>query len=438
MKTKLNRRDFITKSSMGIMATTAGIVTLGNAKGFSDEYGELPKIKEYRTLGRTGFRVSDIGCGCILSNSEGILKALIAAGVNFVDTSEAFWQNQEIIGKVVMEADRDSLFVNTKIMVAENEKPENVANRIKKFLERTGLNYINGMMLWNANTVKGTKNEAFQMAFESLKKEKLVQFTGISCHGTNYVDNPEDSMEDVVSTAILSGHYDIVMFVYNYVQHQMGENILKLCKQNNVGSLLMKTDPFGGYVLNVMNQVNDIKAKNDSIPANLKIVYDKYIQKQKEAQPFLQQHGYMNDQNYKKAALSFVLNHPQVSSSLISFRNFDDVNEYISLSGSRLDEDQISFIGALKRDFGFSYCRHACGKCETSCPSHVPVNKIMRYNHYYVAQGRTDYAIQKYKYLDGNNAAHCATCNGFCEQACPYQVSIQSLLTMAHSHLLIC
>lgn len=419
------------------MAATAGIVALGNAKGFSNEDQGIPKIKEYRTLGRTGFKVSDIGCGCILSNSEGILKSLLAAGVNFIDTSEAFWQNQEVVGKVVMEADRDSLFVNTKIMVAENEKPENVAIRIKKFLERTGLNYINGMMLWNINSTKSTVNEPFQKAFEMLKKEKLVQFAGISCHGSNYIDNPDDSMEDIVSKAIQSGNYDIVMFVYNYVQHQMGENILKLCEQENVGSLLMKTDPFGGYVLNVMNQVNAIRAKNDSIPKNLKVVYDKYIQKQKEAEPFLQQHGFMNDRNYKKAALSFVLNHPQVSSSLITFRTFEDVNDYICLSGSRLDQDQISFISALKRDFGFSYCRHACGKCESSCPSRVPVNKIMRYNHYYMAQDRRGYAIQKYQDLDGNNAAQCATCNGLCEQACPYQVPIRSLLAMAHEHLMI-
>jgi len=39
-----------------------------------------PSIQEYRTLGRTGFQASDIGCGSPME--EGILNALLMQGVN--------------------------------------------------------------------------------------------------------------------------------------------------------------------------------------------------------------------------------------------------------------------------------------------------------------------------------------------------------------------
>ena len=35
---------------------------------------------------------------------------------------------------------------------------------------------------------------------------------------------------------------------------------------------------------------------------------------------------------------------------------------------------------------GQYYCHHACGEGESSCPHHVPVNTIMRYNHYFEVQ----------------------------------------------------
>ena len=59
---KLKRRNFLRNTSLGFM----GAALLGK-NGFTapsqDPDYKLPKIKEYRTLGRTGSRVSDIGLG---------------------------------------------------------------------------------------------------------------------------------------------------------------------------------------------------------------------------------------------------------------------------------------------------------------------------------------------------------------------------------------
>ncbi|MBE0713400.1 MAG: twin-arginine translocation signal domain-containing protein, partial [Candidatus Aminicenantes bacterium] len=55
-----DRRDFIKASALGL----AGVGTTLAAKPASAgqaSSGETPKIKSYRTLGRTGFKTSDIG-----------------------------------------------------------------------------------------------------------------------------------------------------------------------------------------------------------------------------------------------------------------------------------------------------------------------------------------------------------------------------------------
>ena len=66
--TKLNRRKFLRNSSLGFLG--AGLFGKKSlAAPFQDQENELPKIKEYRTLGRTGFKVSDISCGSYLNES---------------------------------------------------------------------------------------------------------------------------------------------------------------------------------------------------------------------------------------------------------------------------------------------------------------------------------------------------------------------------------
>jgi predicted aldo/keto reductase-like oxidoreductase len=94
-----------------------------------------------------------------------------------------------------------------------------------------------------------------------------------------------------------------------------------------------------------------------------------------------------------------------------------------------------AILAAYKEHCGRLYCRHACGLCEPSCPSHVPVNTIMRYNHYFEAQGSEKFAMEKYARLNAPKADRCRDCTGFCQTACPYGVPIQGLLNIAHARL---
>ena len=92
-------------------------------------------------------------------------------------------------------------------------------------------------------------------------------------------------------------------------------------------------------------------------------------------------------------------------------------------------------LSAYKEGCGSFYCRHACGLCEPSCPQQVPVNTIMRFNHYYEAQGKEKFAMKQYARLATPKAGLCANCSGLCESACPYGVPVQGLLTIAHKTL---
>ncbi|MFH1320084.1 MAG: aldo/keto reductase [Bacteroidota bacterium] len=440
MKAKqINRRDFLTKSSIGLVGVSTGLINRGSIKDgfhFSKSTG-LPGIKEYRVLGRTGFKVSDIGCGPVSISNENVLKAVLDAGINFIDTAEFYGNgnNELMVGKAIKGINRGSIFLNTKIGVSENDTKENILTRVRKCLERLDTDYLDGLTLWNAGSVTEIKNKAFHNAFDQLKNEGRIKYCGVSCHGSNMGTESKENMEKIIGNAIEDGRFDLVLFVYNYVQQEMGKNILKACTKKNIGTTLMKTDPFGGTYLSVLEFVKNYHAENKPVPENARKVYDTIIDKQKKAESFLQKDQLYDNNARREAAISFVLNEPSVHSVLISFKTFDDITDYVNLSGTRMTTKNISTINTLIETCDYLYCRHACGLCESFCPYEVPINTIMRYNHYFMAQGREKYAIQKYYELAGAKSDKCLDCEGFCQTACPYGVSIHALLAVAHNNL---
>lgn len=434
MKTnEINRRDFISKSYIGLVGASTGIIT-----GETQEdriHQEFPKIKEYRILGRTGFKVSDIGCGPAAMNNENLLKAVLETGVNIIETAEFYGNgnNELLVGRAIKNFDRKSLFVNTKLMIKHEDTKETIISRVRKCLERLNTNYLDGLMLWNPEKIEELKNPAFHEAFQYLKAEGRAKYCGVSCHGSEYPSNARDNMEKIVTEAIEDGRYDLVLFVYNYVQREMGENILKASARKNMGTILMKTDPFGKRYLDLFTQVRTLNNENKPVPENLKIRYEAILEKQKLGDEFLKSRK-LTEISKTSASVRFVLDNPAVSSVIITFDNFDAIKEYVSLSGTRLTAGNITDIETLKKLYSHLYCRHACGICQSECPYDVPVNTIMRYNRYFTSDRQKE-AIQKYYKLNGTKAEKCLGCAGYCEAACPYGVSIHALMTVAYNNL---
>jgi len=142
-----------------------------------------------------------------------------------------------------------------------------------------------------------------------------------------------------------------------------------------------------------------------------------------------------NFNEVRDAAIKFVLNNPDVNSACPTILNYSDLESYVSLSGSKFDLKAQNMLAAYKAIYGELYCRHACGQCEPQCPYNVPVNTIMRYNHYFVAQGKEKAAMLEYASLPTNKADSCSGCEGHCEKACPYGVPVQGLLLWVHQTL---
>jgi aryl-alcohol dehydrogenase-like predicted oxidoreductase len=431
---KMSRRGFMG----GSMAVLAG---WGASKGerligqTPDTNTNGPKIKEYRTLGRTGFKCSDIGFGSSGVTDPALIGAILDAGVNYIDCAEGYLRGQveKTIGDAMKNRDRKKVFLTTKLGLRKNDTKQSVIERANKCLGRLQSDYIDCLMIHMPSTVAALNNEAYHAAIQDLKAEGKVRYSGLSNHGSQWGDVPE-TMEHVHLAAAEDGRFDVALFVYNFIQRDMGENILKAYKKKNVGATLMKTNPVLNY-LEMKERVDQSKEEGKDINPRMKALVERLKARADRAEGFKNKYNLANFNAVRNAAIKFVLNNPNVNSACPTIQNYSDLEAYVSLSGSKFDLKARDTLAAYKTTYGEFYCRHACGKCEPQCPYQVPVNTIMRYNHYFMGQGKEKAAMLEYAALPTNKADVCSNCEGHCEKACPYGVPVQGLLMLAHRTL---
>ena len=434
-KRGINRRVFIKTSAAGMVG--AGLMSQAPLLAADTETkSKNEKIKDYRVLGRTGFKVSDIGCGGV--PPVAVLKALLDNGLNYIDTAESYGrgESERNVGQAIQGRDRKSLFITTKLGLPRGKKKaskEDFVDRFRKCLERLKTDYVDCLMLHGGSTVEAIKTEAFHAAVKQLKGEGRLRFAGLSNHGGHYADVSE-SMEKVLLAAAADGRFDVFLLVYNFMQREQGERVLKACKAKNIGVTLMKTNPVGKYYL-MDERVKKMKEEGKKVSE----FYSNYMARLKgyvdKSADFIKKYNLTNPAAVKAATMSFVLSNPGVHTVNFAFKTFEDIDEVIKLSGGRLSKKDAKTLALFEEGCGALYCRHACGQCESSCQRQVPVNTIMRYNHYFDAQGREKEAMQLYAHLKAARADTCQQCSGGCETACPYGVPIQGLLVQAHQNL---
>jgi predicted aldo/keto reductase-like oxidoreductase len=434
---RISRRNFI-RSSVSA-AAGLGLIRSGRLIGQDSEEPSGPKIKEYRTLGRTGFKVSDIGFGAGNLTNPNVIEAALDMGINYIDTAEHYGHgnSERTIGQVISKRDRKKIFLTTKLNMMGGGSKEKLKARFIECLERLQTDYADCLMIHMVPMVEQVTHEGYHEAIRELKAEGKVRFTGLSNHGTEHkLAGPiKDEMDKIILAAAEDGRFDVVLFTYNFIQKEMGDRILKACKNKNMGTTLMKTNPVKFY-----QDMQDMLERNleqgRKFGEQFYKILDEYKTLIDQGEGFMKKYGLTSAEKIRDAAIKFCLSNPDVHSACPSMNSFEELETFVALSGTRLDPEGEAMLTDYESKLGRYYCRHACGQCEGNCPQGVPVNTIMRYFHYFSAQGREKYAMEKYNALSRNTADACLNCaEGYCEKACPYVVPVQGLLVLAHNTL---
>ena len=123
----INRRTFIKAGMAGtataLLAPPAFAETLQKIAA-NEPASTFPK-PVYRTLGRTGLKISVVSFGAMLTPEPEVIRVAIDQGVNYIDTARKYMggKNEEIVAKAVKGL-RDKVFIATKTLPESKTKAD--------------------------------------------------------------------------------------------------------------------------------------------------------------------------------------------------------------------------------------------------------------------------------------------------------------------------
>jgi predicted aldo/keto reductase-like oxidoreductase len=385
--------------------------------------------------------------GSVPLRESAVVRYAYDKGVNYFDTAEGYGNGaaERAIGEALQHMERDKVFIASKAGVGERDDENAVIDKVRQSLERLGTDYVDSYSMHGPSSFEALNHPGYHAAMDQLKAEGRVRFTGLSYHGPRSAAQP--SMGDLLSAAAEDGRFDMMLLVYNFMNHQEGDRIIAACKANNVGTTAMKTSPGSleyrpvdaeNLTEDQERYVSRLTGRGTSREAAIRRL-EAQAERQKETydqtRPFAEQYGIQTQEQLRLGSIHWVLQNPDMHTACIAFTEFGLVDKVVPLSGTPLTIPEEQMLQGLELALGGQYCRHGCFECVASCPSQVPVSTIMRYAYYYQGQGREKYAMAKYATLQGPSASQCLDCAGPCAGACPHGLDIQTSLVQVHDLL---
>ncbi len=206
-----------------------------------------------RTLGRTGFKVSEIGFGGWgigksmwgkTDDSESLraLHAALDSGINYFDTAFAYGHghSEKLIAKLFKEVGKRAI-ASTKVPPKNMEWPAHprtalgfafppdwIVSCTEHSLRNLSTDCLELLQfhVWTDNWLKDPLWGEITETFTRLKKEGKVRFIGVSINN----DDPDSAIE-----LVRSGFVDQVQVLFNLFDQRAIDTLFPLCQKMKVG-----------------------------------------------------------------------------------------------------------------------------------------------------------------------------------------------------------
>lgn len=246
------------------------------------------KVRQYNMLGKTGLKVSDIGFGAGSTTDPALVEYALDLGINYFDTAESYasGRSETAIGMVAAER-RDEMVICTKLGMDGNTTQEDILGGLDACLERLQTDYVDILMI-HGGPREALENPEIYAAFDKLKMQGKIHFSGVSHHGPNIAAE--------MRLVIEAGKLDVILCSYDPIGDPEIPAMLAEARARGIGLVAMKVFP---------------SARSAELP-----------EFESHAQPF------------HLAALRWALKESGMHCVLASLNMMDQVDEYLQASGA--------------------------------------------------------------------------------------------------------
>jgi hypothetical protein len=384
MSSNTSRREFLsTGLSAGLALPVLGATSAMALEPQSAKPASPAKL-DYRTLGRTGLKVTTVGMGCMITSDPSVITRAADLGINYFDTARGYQHgNNERLVAAGLGAKRKQVILSTKSHAANKEE---LQQHLETSLRELNTDYIDIWYLHAKSSPSEIPDEMIEVQ-QQAKKQGKIRFAGVSTHS---------GQKELLPWMAKKGAFDVVLTAYNFTMDAGINDAIAAAAQSGLGVVAMKVMAGGA-------------------------------RSQKPGDP-----------NYKKltqegamlAALKWVVSKPHISTTIPSITDMDQLDENLKAMANPLSAGEEKILSAHLDAIRPLYCR-MCGQCEGACQKGLPVADVLRYLTY--ADGYGQFALGRERFLElsaEHKTVRCGDCDS-CTVKCPHGVRVSDRMARA-------
>jgi predicted aldo/keto reductase-like oxidoreductase len=384
MNPSSSRRRFLA-AGLTLPAVASAVQTKSEpqtaAKGSS--LAGAPKFT-YRTLGKTGLKVTTVGFGCMITSDGSVVERAADLGITYFDTARGYQggNNERMVG-AALKNKRNQITLSSKTHAASRAEALSDLDTSLKELSTDHLD------IWylHAKSAPAEVTDDLIDAQQTAKKAGKIRFAGVSTHG---------GQPQLMPWLTKNPNIDVILTSYNFTMDPGMNALIEAASKAGKGIVAMKVMAGGT----------------------------------RRARP--------TDPNYKKlsqegallSALKWVVRNPYVNTTIPSMTDVDQLEENLKAMAQPWGAADEKLLAMHLDRIGPFYCR-MCGQCSGQCPQGLPVPDVLRFLTYADGYGQFALARERYSELPAQHASvKCSDCPG-CAVRCPNGVRVAQQLIRA-------
>jgi predicted aldo/keto reductase-like oxidoreductase len=342
---------------------------------------------QYRTLGKTGLKVTTLGFGCMITSDGSVIERAADLGITYFDTARGYQlgNNERMVG-AALKRKRKDVVLSTK---TEGRNRADALAQLDTSLRELGTDYVDIWYLHGRSRPEDITDDLVD-ALDTAKRAGKARFVGVSTHSGQPVLMPFLAKHN---------HIDVILTTYNFTMEPVMTTVIEEAAKAGKGVVAMKVMAGGS---------GNARGSNRPAPNAEK----------------LKQPGAMT------AVLRWVTRNPNVHTTVPSMTDMDQLDENIRAGVTPFTPADARLLASRRETIRPFYC-NMCGQCDGSCRQGLPVADVLRFVTY--AEGYGQFALGRERFLEldsRHTAVRCGDCPE-CTVSCPHGVRVADRLIRA-------
>lgn len=312
---------------------------------------------EYRNLGASGLKVSEIALGNWLTQgrtldsaqTQEIVDRAVELGINFFDTADVYsiGAAETALGQAIRAHRRQSLVIATKCFWPMSEDPndrglsrKHIKESVEGSLRRLGVEYIDLMQCHRYDP--DTPVEETIRALDDLVRQGKVLYWGISMWKAHEIVEAVRCADAVNASPPISSQP-----VYNLLNRGIETSVIPACDANGIGQIvfspLAQGVLTGKYIPGEPRPEGSRGADEKSNAFMQDYLADDVLVRVQELKGFAQTLGITVGQ----LSLAWCLKNPNVDAVIVGASKLSQLEENVGASGIRFSDDVWARVEAI-------------------------------------------------------------------------------------------